>query len=150
MATVHQHIKASPLALFELLADGWNYSQWVVGTSHVRAVDADWPQPGSRLYHASGPWPLVVRDLTEMRELEPNRRLMMTAKAWPFGEAEVEILLVPESSGTGLTLREHGSGGAGRLLRNPVGEALIYRRNIESVARLAAFAERRTQPAGDL
>ena len=145
MATVHQHIEAPPAAVFELLADGWNYSQWVVGTSHVRSVDADWPQPGSRLHHAAGAWPLVVRDHTEMRELEPNRRLLMTAKGWPFGEAEVEIVLAPEDSGTDLTLREHGTGGAGRLLRNPIGDRLIHRRNTESVARLAALAERRTQ-----
>ena len=150
VATVHQHIEASPAAVFELLADGWNYSQWVVGTSHVRSVDAKWPQPGSRLHHAAGAWPLVVRDHTEMRELEPNRRLLMTAKGWPFGEAEVEILLAPEDSGTDLTLREHGTGGAGRLLRNPIGDRLIHRRNVESVARLAALAERRTQPADDL
>lgn len=118
-ATEYNHIEASPAAVHDLLPDGWNYSQWVVGTTHVRAVDAGWPQPGSRLHHAAGPWPVVVRDHTEMRELEPGRRLLMTAKGWPLGEAEVEILLTSEESGTGLTLREHGTGGAGRLLRNP-------------------------------
>lgn len=149
MATVRTHIEASPSVVYELLADGWTYSQWVVGTSHVRAVDAGWPQPGSRLHHAAGPWPLVVRDHTEIREVEPNRRMLMTAKGWPFGEAEVEILLVAQDSGTDLTLREHGTGGAGRLLRNPIGNALIYRRNVESVARLSALAERRTHPSED-
>jgi uncharacterized protein YndB with AHSA1/START domain len=149
VATVRKHIEASPAAVYELLADGWNYSQWVVGTSHVRAVDASWPEPGSRLHHAAGVWPLVVRDRTEMRELEPTRRMLMTAKGWPFGEAEVEIVLLPQGSGTDLTISEQGTGGAGRLLRNPIGDALICRRNVESAARLAALAERRTQPAKD-
>ncbi len=43
MATVHAHIDASPDSVFAVLADGWHYSNWVVGTSHVRAVQADWP-----------------------------------------------------------------------------------------------------------
>ena len=149
MATVSKHINATPAAVYRVLSDGWDYSQWVVGTSHVRAVDADWPAPGSKLHHAAGAWPLVVRDHTEINESEPDRRLLMTAKGWPFGEAIVEIVLTPDGSGTELRLSEQGAGGAGRLLRNPVGEALIYRRNVESVARLAALVERRTSPSDD-
>lgn len=147
MAPVTKHINASPAAVFEVLADGWEYSQWVVGTSHVRAVDASWPAPGSKLYHAAGVWPLVVRDHTEIKEAEPGRRLLMTAKGWPFGQAEVEIVLAAQGAGTELTIREKGNGGAGWLLRNPVGDALIYRRNVEAVARLAALVERRTSPS---
>jgi uncharacterized protein YndB with AHSA1/START domain len=146
MADVTAHIAAAPDAVFQTLANGWDYSQWVVGTSHVRAVDATWPAPGSRLHHAVGAWPIVLRDHTEIRESEPNKRLLMTARGWPVGEAEVEITLAPEGSGTRLRLREVPTGGAGWLLRNPMGAALIYRRNVESVARLTALAERRTRP----
>jgi polyketide cyclase/dehydrase/lipid transport protein len=146
MAVVVKHIKARPAAVYAVLADGWDYSQWVVGTSHVRAVDASWPAPGSRLHHAVGAWPFVLRDHTVMREAEQDRRLLMTARGWPVGEAEVEIILEPEGDGTRLMMREAGIGGAGWLLRNPVGEALVYRRNVESVARLAALVERRTSP----
>lgn len=147
MATVTKHINATPEAIYEVLSEGWEYSQWVVGTSHVRAVDATWPAPGSKLHHAVGAWPFVIRDHTEIKEIEPNRRMLMTARGWPVGEAEVEILLEPEGSGTTFTIREDATGGAGWLLRNPVGDALIYRRNVETVARLAALAERRTKPA---
>jgi uncharacterized protein YndB with AHSA1/START domain len=149
MATVTQHINATPAAVYEVLSDGWEYSQWVVGTSHVRAVDAAWPQPGSKLHHAVGAWPLVLRDHTEMLQAEPNKRMLMTARGWPVGEAQVEILLEPEGDGTKFTIREDPSGGAGWLLRNPLGDALICRRNAETAARLAALAERRTTPAAD-
>ena len=147
MATVTKHVNATPEAIYEVLSDGWEYSQWVVGTSHVRAVDATWPAPGSKLHHAVGAWPFVIRDHTEMKEVATNRRMLMTARGWPVGEAEVEIVLEPEGSGTKFTIREDATSGAGWLLRNPLGDALIYRRNVETVARLAALAERRTKPA---
>lgn len=147
MATVKTHIKASPADVYRTLSDGWHYTQWVVGTSHMRAVDASWPAPGSRLHHATGAWPLVVRDRTEMLEAEPDRRMLLRARGWPLGEAEVEITLTPQGAGTDVTIREQGTGGAGLLLRNPLGDALIYRRNVEAVERLAALVERRTTPA---
>lgn len=146
MATTSRVIGASPAAAYAVLADGWTYGQWVVGTSHVRAVDAQWPAAGSRLHHAVGPWPLVVRDHTQVQECQRGRRLLLTARGWPFGEAEVELILQPEGDGTRLTIRETPIGGVGWLLRNPVGDALIHRRNVESLARFAALAERRTVP----
>lgn len=149
MADVTAHINASPAEVFKTLSNGWEYCQWVVGTSHVRAVDATWPAPGSRLHHAVGAWPLVIRDHTVIQECEPDRRLLMTARGWPVGEAKVEITLTPDGTGTRVLLREVPTGGAGWLLRNPLGDALIYRRNVESVARLAALAERRTKPVED-
>ena len=147
MATVTRYIDAPPAAVYRVLSDGWTYSQWVVGTSHMRAVDADWPAPGSRLHHGTGVWPVLVRDNTEVREAVQGKRLLLTARGWPFGEAEIELTLTPERGGTSLAIREEGTGGAGQLLRNPVGDALVYRRNVESLSRLAALVERRTEPA---
>ena len=40
--------------MFATLSDGWLYSNWVVGTSHMRAVEAEWPAAGSRLHHCLG------------------------------------------------------------------------------------------------
>jgi uncharacterized protein YndB with AHSA1/START domain len=146
MATVTVHIKASPEAIWAVLADGWTYAQWVVGTSHMRAVDAQWPAVGSRLHHCVGVWPALIKDHSEVKASEPNRRLLLTARGWPVGEAEVELTLTPEGDGARASISEVTTGGAGHLLRNPVGEALIYRRNVETMARLAALAERRTEP----
>ena len=81
-----------------------------------------------------------------MREIEIGRRMLMRARGWPFGEAVVEIVLTRAGEGTEFSIREEGIGGAGWLLRNPSGDALIHRRNVESVARLAALAQRRTEP----
>lgn len=146
MAVTSRVIDAESAAVYTVLANGWTYGQWVVGTSHVRAVDAQWPAPGARLHHAVGPWPLVLRDHTSVQETQPGRRLLLTARGWPFGEAEVDLTLAPEGGATRVTIREEPVGGPGWLLRNPVGDALIHRRNIESLARLAALAERRTTP----
>ena len=72
MATVTRRVEAPVERVYTVLADGWTYAGWVVGTSHIRAVDAHWPAPGSKIYHASGPWPLVVRDYTEMTDVDPD------------------------------------------------------------------------------
>jgi uncharacterized protein YndB with AHSA1/START domain len=149
MATVSAHIKASPADVFAVLADGWTYTQWVVGTSHMRAVDPHWPAEGSKLYHCVGVWPVAIRDHTEVKASEQDKRLLLRARGWPVGEAEIELVLTPEGGGTRVDIREEGTEGAGHLLRNPVGDGLIYRRNVESMARLAALVERRTIPAED-
>lgn len=65
VATVTAVINGTPDAVFAVLADGWAYAGWVVGASHVRAVEAGWPARGSKLHHASGAWPLVMEDETE-------------------------------------------------------------------------------------
>lgn len=54
MASVSRVIAATPEQVFAVLAHGWSYSNWVTGTSHMRAVDANWPQPGFKLHHAAG------------------------------------------------------------------------------------------------
>src|SRR5207248_1475605 len=46
VAHVEQVVNATPDRVFEVLADGWTYSDWVVGTAHIRDVDPDWPAPG--------------------------------------------------------------------------------------------------------
>jgi uncharacterized protein YndB with AHSA1/START domain len=148
MAVVECRIAASPHAVFEVLANGWYYSNWVVGTSHMRAVDAAWPAPGSKLFHASGVWPLVVRDETVVESTQPDRQLVLTAKAWPTGEARIEIDLTAEGDGTLVRLAETPSAGPGKWLHNPAAEAVLRRRNVESLARLTAIVERHVKPAG--
>jgi uncharacterized protein YndB with AHSA1/START domain len=146
MATVDRTIAATPSKVFAVLADGWLYSNWVVGTSHMRAVEASWPQQGSRLFHATGAWPAVVRDESVVEQVETGHRLVLTVRGWPFGEARVVIDLVAEGAGTQVTMSETPTSGPGRWLHNPINEAVLIRRNTESLARLAALAERRTSP----
>jgi hypothetical protein len=85
VATVSCHIDAEPDAVFAVLAEGWFYSNWVVGTSHVKAVEDAWPAAGSKLHHASGAWPLVARDETVVEEVQPGRVLGLLARGRPLG-----------------------------------------------------------------
>lgn len=87
MASVSRVIAAAPERVFAVPADGWSYSNWVTGTSHMRAVDAHWPQPGAKLHHASGIWPAVTRDETVVESSADNSRLELTARGRPLGEA---------------------------------------------------------------
>ena len=124
----------------------WLYSNWVVGTSHMRAVEKDWPAAGSKLFHASGVWPAVARDESQVEEVVPGRRLVLIARGRPFGEARVVIDLEADGGQTLVTMRETPCAGPGKWLHNPVSDAALARRNVESLARLTCIAERRTQP----
>jgi uncharacterized protein YndB with AHSA1/START domain len=146
MATVSTRIPAPPDRVFAVLADGWIYSGWVVGTSHMRAMDADWPDVGSKLFHASGVWPAVVNDETEVEAANPGSSLVLLAKARPFGLARVTIQLQPDGDGTTVTMHEEPVAGPGKWLHNRATEALLTRRNTESLARLTALVLRPTQP----
>jgi hypothetical protein len=146
VATVECFIDTSPSEVFAVLADGWTYSNWVVGTSHMRAVGEDWPAVGSKLHHASGIWPLALRDESVVLDVAPDQNLTLAVRVRPIGEAKVVLELAAEASGTRVTMHEYPIKGPGRWFHNPVSEALLVRRNVETLARLAAIAEGRIRP----
>lgn len=144
MAEVSRELKTTPEVAFEVLSDGWLYGLWVVGASHIRDVDDNWPQVGSKIYHAFGAWPLLVRDQSEVLENVPSRRLVLLARAWPAGQARIELTLEPlPGGGCRVTINEYPVSGIGAFVHNPLADKLLYRRNVESLARFAALAERR-------
>lgn len=149
VATVTATIRATPAEVFAVLADGWQYAGWVVGASHVRAVAADWPAVDSRLHHASGTWPVVLEDETRVEVVDPGRRLVLLAKGGGLGAARVDLSLLPDGVGgaaTRVTMVEEPVSGPGKWFHNPVAEAVLHRRNTESLARLACLVERPTTP----
>lgn len=147
VATVQREVNAPRDRVWEVLSEGWTYSNWVVGTSHMRAVEAAWPGVGSRLFHASGAWPFVTRDETKVEESVPAQRLVMIARGRPFGEARVKIELADDGvSGCRITMHETPVAGPGKWLHNPATEALLVRRNVEALDRLSALVEARTAP----
>jgi uncharacterized protein YndB with AHSA1/START domain len=146
MSTVSRSIKATPQRVFAELADAWMYTSWVVGAAHIRGVDAHWPAAGSKLYHKVGAWPLTVSDDTEVIEVAEPNRLVLQARAWPFGEARVELTIAPDDDGALVTMTEQPTNGPGRWLHTPIQEAFLRRRNLESLARLASIAENRPSP----
>jgi hypothetical protein len=140
-------MRATPARVFAELSDGWAYVGWVVGATHIRDVDEQWPREGSQIHHKVGSWPAVIADSTKSLLCEPDRRLMLQARAWPLGEATVDIVLTGLSdSETLVTLREAPSSGPGRWLDNPVLRWLLKARNEETLGRLADRVEHRELP----
>jgi len=142
---VERVIAADVPAVWAVLADGWLYPSWVVGASRMRAVDAGWPQLGSRLHHSVGNWPLLLDDRTEVLECDPTRRLRLKAHAWPGGAAQVLIELEPEPSGASTTVRiqEDAVNGPAVLVPRLLRQAGMIPRNREALRRLALLAEGR-------
>ena len=97
---VSRSVAAPAEAVWAVLSDGWQYATWVVGASRVRAVDSDWPQPGTRLHHSVGLWPALISDSTLAQECQAPRHRVHTARGWPLGEARVEIEVVPDGPAT--------------------------------------------------
>jgi hypothetical protein len=143
VATVQRTVHASPDRVFAVLADGWTYSDWVVGTAHIRDVEPAWPAPGSLLHHKAGPWPLSLKDSSTVVACEPNRSLTLKAGLWPLGEAIVKIDLEPVgAAATRVTMQEEFTAGPLRWARNKINDVLLHGRNVEALRRLADIAER--------
>lgn len=140
-------IGAEPAHVFEILADGWLYPLWVVGATHMRMVDAQWPRPGARLHHKVGVWPLALEDTTEVEEVEPRRRLVLIAHGGPAGSARIVIDLKTVDGGTRVRMAERAISGPGRLIPKAVQAVLLRPRNTESLQRLRAIAENRGREA---
>jgi uncharacterized protein YndB with AHSA1/START domain len=145
VATNRRVMAASPAQVWEVLADGWLYPLWVVGASRMREVDDAWPQPGARLHHSVGTWPLLLDDETESIECRVESLLKLHAHAWPAGRATVLIRLLPHGADTEVVIEEQATSGPGALVPDPVQDPLLKWRNTESLRRLAFLAERRQQ-----
>jgi hypothetical protein len=142
MARTEHLIAATPEDVFATLADGWTYSDWVVGTAHIRDVDAGWPTPGSRIHHKAGPWPLSLHESTVSLICEPPTRLVLRPRLWPFGEATVHITLTGSGEHTQVVIEEQFTDGPLLALRNGVNDMILGRRNRESLRRLCDVVER--------
>ncbi|WP_331253118.1 SRPBCC family protein [Micromonospora echinospora] len=136
-------IGAPPQQVFDVLADGWTYSDWVVGTTHMRDVDDHWPAVGSRLHHRAGPWPVSLTDASTVLVCEPPHRLVIRAGLWPAGEATVVFTLDPVGAdATRVRLGEDFTAGPLRWIRNKLNDLVLKQRNKETLNRLADIATR--------
>ena len=85
--TVTRDVAATRQRVWDVLADGWTYSGWVVGNSRIRAVSAHWPAPGARILHSIGTWPAVIDDETVVESCTTGEELVLLAKIRPAAEA---------------------------------------------------------------
>ncbi len=145
MATTRRTVHATPDDVSAVLADGWLYPLWVVGASRLRAVDDEWPSPGARLHHSVGAWPLLLDDYTEVLE-RSHHQLVLRARAWPSGEAEVRLRWESSGADTTVTIDEDVTSGPGRLVPSALRQPLVDVRNTESLRRLALVVEGRARP----
>ncbi|GAA4450115.1 SRPBCC family protein [Phytohabitans houttuyneae] len=144
MAVVERTVAATPDRVWAVLADGWTYSDWVVGTAHVRDVDPGWPAPGTEIHHKAGPWPVSIHDSTSVISSDDLRELRLRPRLWPLGEAEVVITLTELDPGhTTVRIAEDFRAGPLRGARTKINDLVLHRRNRESLRRLADLAERR-------
>ena len=145
MSTTTRPIAATPDQVWEVLSDGWLYPLFVVGASRMRAVDESWPAVGSRLHHSVGSWPLLIDDTTEVLEVEEAERILLLARGWPAGQANVEISLAPDDGKTLVTITEDATAGPGLLVPKPLRDAQLHIRNVEALRRLSYVVEGRTR-----
>ncbi|OBJ47721.1 SRPBCC family protein [Mycobacterium sp. 1423905.2] len=128
--------------VWDVMANGWTYSQWVVGNSRTRAVDPNWPEPGSEIRHSIGVWPLLIDDKTVVESCTPGEELVLHARGGLAGGARITLRLSDIPEGCRVEMIEVPASGPGSLIPNRLALAAVYPRNRECLWRLAALAER--------
>ncbi len=139
--TVTRDVAATRQRAWEVLADGWTYSGWVVGNSRIRAVSPDWPAPGTRILHSIGTWPAVINDETVVESCVPGEELVLLAKIRPAAEARITMQLSDIPGGCRVAMTEVAVSVPLRWVPDFVQLTGVAPRNRECLWRLAMIAE---------
>jgi uncharacterized protein YndB with AHSA1/START domain len=140
--TTTREVGVARQRVWDAIADGWTYAQWVVGNSRTRAVDSHWPQPGAAIRHSVGVWPLVINDKTVVESCTPGEELVLRAHLGPLGAARITMRLVDVADGCRIEMHEVPVAGPINFLPDRLVLAAVFPRNRECLLRLAAIAER--------
>jgi uncharacterized protein YndB with AHSA1/START domain len=151
MTTKRIEVDASPHAVYAVLLDPYAYAHWVVGSKRVRAVDDEWPAPGSRFHHTVGAPGVDIKYSSKIVELEQDRRVVLEVRFRPVGVATVSLELEPLNGGgrTKVTMTEEPKSGPVRAWWSPALDAATYVRNASSLWRLARLAKARSATTPD-
>jgi uncharacterized protein YndB with AHSA1/START domain len=141
MATTRD-VAASCERVWDVLADGWTYTHWVVGNSRTRAVDPHWPEPGAAIRHSIGVWPAVIQDETVVQSSSSPHELVLHAGMGPLGAARITLRLTELPDGCRVEMIEVPVEGLVGLVPDRLALIAIHPRNRECLWRLAALAER--------
>ncbi|MFE1029059.1 SRPBCC family protein [Streptomyces sp. NPDC058818] len=141
MAVRHRLIQASPAAVWDVLADGDRYVEWVVGPSEVVPKAGQWPQVGATIAYEVRLGPVRLNNESVVRHCVEGSVLELEAKAGRLGTARIAIELRPWGEQCLVIVDEHPLRGPGGLLHNVGVEALIQVRHRAMLARLAKLCE---------
>ncbi len=141
MATTQLQVDAPPDAVFDVLADPRRYPDWVVGAAEVRAVDGDWPEPGSTFHHTQLLPAVGLKDTTSVIASNRPRQLVLVVRVRPLWVGKVELRLRECEGGTRVTMIEEPTSPVVGRLGGRLLDAAIGLRNRGSLRRLKALAE---------
>jgi hypothetical protein len=143
VAVVNALVECRPEQVWDVLADGYAYADWVIGTSEIRAVDDGWRWVGTSIHYTVGRGPLALRGRTTVRQVSQGRRLGLEADAGLLGAARIVIELDEWGDGTVIVIDEHPLRGPAYWLHSMVSETLLLLRGRPMVNQLARVVERR-------
>ena len=89
---------------------------------------------------------MLLDDVTVVEHCEPLEELVLHAKGRPFGGARITLRLHEMAGGCRIEMAEVPVGGPLNWIPRRLALAAAFPRNRECTWRLAALAERRTQP----
>jgi hypothetical protein len=141
MAVRHHVIKADPAVVWDVLADGHRYAEWVVGTGESRPRRGRWPQKGASLAYEIRLGPIRLGNETVVRYCREGSLLELEIIAGPLGTARFSIELREWGEDCLVIADEHPLRGAGAIVHNVGVEALIQLRHRSMLARLARCCE---------
>lgn len=139
--TVTRDIAVSRQRVWNVLANGWTYSGWVVGNSRIRAVSSNWPAPGARILHSIGTWPAVIDDETVVESCITGEELVLQAKIRPAAEARITMQLSDIPGGCRVAMTEVAASAPLRWVPESLQLIAVAPRNRECTWRLAMIAE---------
>ncbi|MBT2401796.1 SRPBCC family protein [Streptomyces sp. ISL-100] len=147
MAVRHQLIRSAPEAVWEVLAEGSRYSDWVVGTSDSQPGKGHWPEVGATIDYTVRLGPRTLTGETIVRRSEPPRELELEVDSGPLGTARIAIEVRPWGDHALVILDEHPLRGVGGALHNVALDAVLQLRHRTMLGRLAKVVERGSRHA---